>query len=77
MHSSQLYTLPLRLWTVPLSGYERGDTCLSVFYIISAIIVQIHPSPHLIPTFLVPTIPEQWCSNKAIPNDEHTFIPPG
>lgn len=51
-------------------GMCKGECALQCLCIISSIIVQIHPSPH----FPAPTMPEQWCSNKAIRNDEHTFI---
>lgn len=47
----------------------RGKRVLQCLCIISSIIVQIHPSP----TFQLPTMPEQWCSNKAILNDEHIY----
>lgn len=40
-------------------------------YIISSIIAQIHPAP----TSQLPTMQEQWCSNKAILNDEHIYPP--
>lgn len=75
MPSSQLCTLPLRLWAVPLRVVLGGVfmCVLQCLCIISSIIAQIHPSP----TFQLPVMPEQWCSNKAILNDEHTFIPCG
>lgn len=69
---SQLHTLPLRLRAVPLR-VVWGGTCASVslhhqpYYC-------TNPPPHR-PLPFLPTMPEQWCSNKAILNDEHIYPP--
>lgn len=69
---SQLHTLPLRLRAVPLR-VVWGGTCASV---------SLHHQPYYCtnppprrPLPFLPTMPEQWCSNKAILNDEHIYPP--